>query len=318
MIIEASSHTLYCAAPQGDQAKPFVYLPAGVHTIDATQDGAPKTVTVSVDETCLPALQAALDRRLNGTVRPHIDFDHKGAGPAAGHPARFEWQDGVGVVCAGDWTGAGRTALRDRDYSYFSPTFSVDKTGRPDGLPKTGAIGSLVNEPAFREIGKLAAKHNTNTNTMDLTKLIAAGILAADATPETAPALICAAFNELTETQTNTADALTKLQGVVEAANKKAADETIERLVKAGHVTAANKELAHKTILADPASVALFEASTTGDVTQSPLQAGHSAPKNEPQDDPAKASRVLQAAQAIVANESVPFSVAWNRAQSVA
>ncbi len=102
-------------------------------------------------------LQADLQKLLQGNVRPFIDFDHAG-GQAAAIPRRFSWQEGQGVMLALDWTSAGESAIAGRNYSYFSPCFLVDETGDPTALPSTGAIGSLVNNPAFRNIARIAAR----------------------------------------------------------------------------------------------------------------------------------------------------------------
>jgi phage I-like protein len=57
-----------------------------------------------------------------------------------------------------DWTASGRNAISGRDYSYFSPCFLIDENGDPTALPSTGAIGSLVNNPAFRNLARIAAR----------------------------------------------------------------------------------------------------------------------------------------------------------------
>jgi hypothetical protein len=102
------------------------------------------------------ALQLDLQKLLRQNVRPYVDFDHVG-GAAAALPKRFYWTD-EGVMLELDWTNAGKTAVSGRDYSYFSPTFLLDESGDPAGLPQAGSIGSLVNNPAFRSIRRIAAR----------------------------------------------------------------------------------------------------------------------------------------------------------------
>ena len=85
-----------------------------------------------------------------------LDFDHEGR-TAAAIPRRFFWKPGEGVILEIDWTGAGKAAISGRDYSYFSPCFMLSEDGDPSGLPPSGAIGSLVNSPAFRSIKRIAA-----------------------------------------------------------------------------------------------------------------------------------------------------------------
>jgi phage I-like protein len=49
--------------------------------------------------------------------------------------------------------------VEGRDYSYFSPSFQIGADGAPAGLPDNGAIGALVNNPAFRDMQRIAASH---------------------------------------------------------------------------------------------------------------------------------------------------------------
>ena len=67
--------------------------------------------------------------------------------------------DGVGVILKGEWTESGRKAVLGRDYSYFSPAFKLNTaTCRPIGLePDDIEVGSLVNDPAFENIARIAA-----------------------------------------------------------------------------------------------------------------------------------------------------------------
>jgi hypothetical protein len=56
-----------------------------------------------------------------------------------------------------DWSGSGAAAIRNKDYSFFSPVFLLGDDGMPDSLPAKGETGSLVNEPAFRSMPRIAA-----------------------------------------------------------------------------------------------------------------------------------------------------------------
>jgi hypothetical protein len=131
-----------------------MYFPAGRSTITPTVNGKPKEISVTVTPSTAAALQADLSRLLSGNVRPYVDFDHAG-GAAAALPRRFFWKDGEGVMMELDWTGAGKTAIGDRNYSYLSPTFMLSSDGDAINLPSTGAIASLVNNPAFRTIRRI-------------------------------------------------------------------------------------------------------------------------------------------------------------------
>jgi phage I-like protein len=89
-------------------------------------------------------------------VQPFIDFDHEGKASAA-NPKGFRWVTGKGVYLALEWTKGGRERVEGKDYRYFSPTFHVGPDGEPNGLPESGAIGALTNNPAFRDIQRIAA-----------------------------------------------------------------------------------------------------------------------------------------------------------------
>jgi phage I-like protein len=156
-------------------------MPAGTHEILASVGGKPKRVKVICQPDDAIRLDAQLQQQLHRAERgeqsrPFIDFDHAGA-EAAALPTRFFWQDGIRLAV--QWTKAGEDAIRGRVYSYFSPEFLLAEDGRPAALPDIGAIGSLVNTPAFQDIEKLSAaiadvldnqgdtkntKNNINTN----------------------------------------------------------------------------------------------------------------------------------------------------------
>ncbi len=144
----------------GELPAEIVYLPEGESKIRPYVDGKPKTITVKVPASkgseIAAALQAGLLKRQESNVRPWFDFEHK-AGASSALPKAFRYEPGRGVMCSVEWTGAGRSAIEGRDFSYFSPTFLMDADGFPAGLPERGPLGALVNEPAFREIPRIAA-----------------------------------------------------------------------------------------------------------------------------------------------------------------
>lgn len=152
----------------------IVYMPEGSHTITPWVDGKPKTITVHVPAdkgaAIAAVLQASLAEREKSNVRPWFDFEHKN-GAASALPKSFRYEPGKGIMCAVEWTGAGRQAIEGKDFSYLSPTFLLDDDGSPSGLPSRGPLASLLNEPAFREIPRIAASD------------------AADITPNTTPAM---------------------------------------------------------------------------------------------------------------------------------
>ena len=139
----------------------FEYMPAGSHTISCSVNGKPKEITVVCDESTaelfqksLDAVNAAYDR--GEMSRPFIDFDHE-EGEAAAFPKRFFWRDGLRLEV--EWTESGRRAVEERRYNYCSPQFFFDpETGALQGVAYPGAIGALVNVPAFQCIRKISAK----------------------------------------------------------------------------------------------------------------------------------------------------------------
>lgn len=138
----------------------IVYIPEGVHEITPTVNGKPGKVTVNLPANrgheIAAAFQRDLERRNRDNVRPTVNFDHK-AGAASALPVKFSYQAGRGLILALDWTNSGRAAIEGRDYSYFSPEFLLGDDGTPSGLALKGSVGALVNEPAFRNIPRIAA-----------------------------------------------------------------------------------------------------------------------------------------------------------------
>ncbi|WP_193215175.1 hypothetical protein, partial [Luteolibacter marinus] len=100
----------------------IVYLPEGEHRITPFVDGKAKAVTVKVPAArgaeIAASLQAALEKRQQANVRPWFDFEHKG-GVASALPSAFRYEPGKGIMAAVEWTGAGRTAIEGKDFSYF-------------------------------------------------------------------------------------------------------------------------------------------------------------------------------------------------------
>jgi phage I-like protein len=139
----------------------IVYIPVGSSTITPSVNGKPQKVTVNVPaekgNEIAARMQKALERRLAGSVRPRLAFDHAATGPAAGHPKGFSFDPARGLILSLDWSNSGRSAIEGGDYGYFSPSFLMGENGEPVGLSDIGEIGSLVDEPAFRSIGLIAA-----------------------------------------------------------------------------------------------------------------------------------------------------------------
>lgn len=226
----------------------IVYLPEGIHSIHPTVDGKPKKITVNVPADKGPAiaatLQAALADRIGKNVRPWFDFEHK-AGAASALPKSFRYEAGKGVMCAVEWTGSGRKAIEDKDFSYLSPTFLVNDDGIPDGLPERGPLAALLNEPAFREIPRIAASDAaeiTNNTTPAMSKLIFAA-LSISAAAENAESEAVKAIDQLkveaSDAKAEAAklklenEALTKKVQAADAENLKVRKERADTIVKA-------------------------------------------------------------------------------------
>lgn len=154
------------AANGGEAPMSIMWMPAGTHTISATIDRKPGRYTVHATEGCVERLNAALTTRKEGEgLKPVIFFDHK-RGRAAAYPDRFEWgknqegKEGI-MLHLTRWTPTGKAMVEGGEYNGFSPAFVVDEGGNPIDLPHTTAeIGSLTNEPAFKENAHIAAMWN--------------------------------------------------------------------------------------------------------------------------------------------------------------
>jgi phage I-like protein len=241
-------------ALDGQTPSEIVYMPKGRHKIKPNVNGAPKEIEVDVDAYAVPLLHVALAKRQAEPVRPCGAFDHR-PGPASLLPKAFKWDDNRGVVLEVDWTESGKKAVSGRDYSYFSPTFTLDSRGKVAGLTEQGEIGSLTNNPAFRTLQKIAASGDSTTVK----------------TKEIMPNKI--------------AEKLAELQ-VITAAEAESADEAfVLRAVAGMHdhiqlVTATNKSLT-KTNLELSAKVKDIEESEATRVIQAAIEEGKIPGKDE-------------------------------------
>jgi hypothetical protein len=173
---KAESSLVYAAATidlEGETPAEIVYMPQGEDiTITPMVGGKAKSVALKVDSDVAEVLQAALAKRLDDPIRPYAGFDHK-AGPASFLPKSFKWDDDRGVILEVDWTQAGKEAVSGRNYSYFSPTFLLSGK-KVAGLPDTGEVGSLTNNPAFREQKmKIAASADDDNEGENMTAKVA-------------------------------------------------------------------------------------------------------------------------------------------------
>lgn len=285
----------------------IVYLPEGTHTIHPENLGEPITLTVSKD--ILPAFQENLAARLAKPPRPYLDFDHK-RGAASALPTSFEWVEGKGLVLNLEWTPKGKRSIEGKEFSYFSPEFIADlEAGVPIGLAARGPLGGLVNEPAFENIPRIAAKktaassNKPNKETMDANALVLAGVLTKSESES--DNCVSVAAQRITDWKTKAGAADEAAQSVetlaadlkktkdelvaLQAKIKEAADARIESAIKAaredGRIDEDQVEF-WKTSLetqGDPAFAALEKlAAKNGHLRKDVVAAksGHKAPSN--------------------------------------
>jgi hypothetical protein len=251
-ILIQAAMTAAIAAGSGVPSE-IVYLPEGDHDITPSVNGKAQRIKVRVPADqgaqIAAALQSALADRQKNNVRPWFDFEHK-AGKASAIPTGFRYEPGKGIMAAIEWTGAGKSAIEGRDFSYLSPTFLINDDGIPSGLPEKGPLAALVNEPAFREIPRIAAK-DADTLTKEpttMSKLIFAA-LAINAAADNAEAEAVQAIDRLKIEAKEAADKLATVEAenkqLVEAAEKATADRhasLVEAAVTAGKIAPKDEE----------------------------------------------------------------------------
>jgi len=140
------------------------YMPPGTHRINASRNGKPVSLEIKVDaataETLNAFLQAQLAKAADGSDdRPFFDFNHEDR-EAAAWPTEFYWAGDDpktgGVRAKVEWSGAGQSAVKDKTFRRFSPTFVPDDRGKVVGSETN--MGGLVNRAAFKSIQPLFAK----------------------------------------------------------------------------------------------------------------------------------------------------------------
>jgi hypothetical protein len=165
---------------------PWMFAPGGVHTITCAYGSGAANVTLRIDESTVPVLNAAL-AKLNATHAPQrafIDKEHDQQAGATAWPQRFEWreQPQAGVYVVVEPSALGKSLVDGKVMRAFSPSFlsdaelpsspragttvrlqagkrgSVEHPARMIGLDFP-AVGTLTNDPAFRQILPLWAKN---------------------------------------------------------------------------------------------------------------------------------------------------------------
>jgi len=164
----------------------WMFAPGGVHTITLGAGEGAATVTLRVDETTAVVLQASL-QNLNAKNAPQkvfFDKEHDERAGATAWPKRFLWASAPqpGVYVEHEPSTLGRELVEGKVMRAFSPSFHADadlpkrigrgqhveiaagRRGSPENPARmTGlvypAAGTLTNDPAFRKILPLWAKH---------------------------------------------------------------------------------------------------------------------------------------------------------------
>lgn len=309
------------AGNHGKAPMAILWAPKGEHTIKCSLNGQPGTCVVRVTSDCVPRLNADLEAKLSSNVKPVGLYDHE-MGPASYKPGRFVWNEEKGVVLELEgWTEKGRTDVEGGNYGYHSPRFRRDKgTGEILGLlPESIEVGSLVNDPAFDDIERIAASrmegdvahfddvedpgkpgdnrdlekpkegldqqdnHTTNRD-MDITKLVALGILTEEeAKAENAEAIVLERIKALQDKGKASSDELeaskkelAKCQEEIAASRKKVKERAVQDVADA---IAAGK-IAPK----DEASKTFWERALTEDYIAASKQL-NALPKNPAFDD---------------------------------
>jgi hypothetical protein len=148
------------------------YMPPGTHRINASRAGKPVALDITVDATTADTLNAFLQSQLTKATegnddRPFFDFNHEDR-EAAAWPTEFYWAgDDLktgGVRAKIEWSGAGQTAVKEKTFRRFSPTFIPDDQGKV--ISSETNMGGLVNRAAFKKIQPLFAKSEHTSETI--------------------------------------------------------------------------------------------------------------------------------------------------------
>ncbi len=309
------------AGNNGKAPMAILWAPKGEHTIQCSLNGRPGTCVVRVTSGCIPRLNADLEAKLSGNVKPVGLYDHE-MGPASYRPARFVWDEEKGVVLELEgWTEKGKADVEGGNYGYHSPRFRRDKgTGEILGLlPESIEVGSLVNDPAFDDIERIAASrtegnvahfddvedsgnpddneglgkpgegldqqdnHTTNRD-MDITKLVAFGILTEEeAKAENAEAIALERIKALQDKSKASSDELEARKKELEKCQEEIAASR-KRVEERAAQDVADAIAAGKLAPKDEAAQAFWKRALTEDYIAASKQL-NALPKNPAFDD---------------------------------
>jgi len=306
----------------------IVFLPEGSHKIFplSNKNGIQIHIPADKGEAIAAALNKDLQKRMSDPVKPWTDFEHTRKFPASAYPTSFRYEKGKGVMAAMDWSKSGRDAVEGRDVRYFSPEFYVDSNGFPTGLPLKGPIGGLVTEPAFRDIGAIAASESHQTNTTNMTLVYAS--LSISAAAENAETEAVKAIENLKvkaadadRLETENKDLKTKVEAAeakeVEAVKQRASD-LVSAAVTDGRLLAKDTEkqdkFREKISAGDSfAEEILAQLPKLNDELGNPIvKAGAAAG----QDSETRVTAALTSARTEL-GESAGFQIVWERAAEI-
>ena len=294
------------AAFNGSVPKEIVFIPKGETLISASYQGKPKQVKASGTKELAALLNSQLQESIYAasqgiSSKPFVDFNHEN-GRASAHPVAFGWDEELGVMLELEWTPAGQSAVEGKEFSYFSPRFAWDdKTKQIMGLQQPGAVGGLVNTPAFQNIPAIAASL-TESTTMDISKLLELlktyGI---ELSPESDMEAVCSALEPKLKSMACAATELPTVQASLATATEElatlkkekadaaiaAAHSFVDETIKAGRVTKDARDHWIKLAVADLAGtkaiVASFNAAPAKETAPSQITLTASHVSNNPQ-----------------------------------
>jgi phage I-like protein len=310
------------------------YMPPGKHRIRASRSGNPVTLDITVDPSTATTLntflQAQLAKASTGSEdRPFFDFNHEDR-EAAAWPTQFYWagDDPLtgGVRAKVEWSGAGKTAIEQKTFRRFSPTFIPNEHGHVIGSETN--MGGLVNRAAFKSIQPLFAREadsgataitrgspsfmKTLLDTLKEHQLIESTELSE---AETLIA-VKASLDRLQGEKATYLERISALESEQAAAVKARATSQVEAAVQAGRIPPADTEAKAfwtDALMRDEAkAVKALEALPANPVLQ-PVTAG-SDPKAGALDKMAQQQKALASVQA--ANPGAPFDIIFTKAQA--
>jgi len=332
-MTQAVQAVLTTQLAQGEELPSDIqYMPPGKHRIHASRSGNPVTMDITVDagtaSTLNAFLQAQLAKASGGSEdRPFFDFNHEDR-EAAAWPTEFYWAGddplAGGVRAKVEWSGAGKSAIEQKTFRRFSPTFIPDDQGRVIGSETN--MGGLVNRAAFKSIQPLFArdtgypesKAGTPSFMKNLLKTLKEYdlISASDASEAELLVSVKASLDRMLGEKSAYLERIDALESEHRAAVKARAESLVETAVKAGRLAPADSEAKSfwlDALIRDEAkAVKALEALPVNPVLQSVT--GGSDPKAGALDKMEQQKKALATVQA--ANPGAPFDVVFSKAQA--